>query len=88
MNDPKRQPWLYLISGLVAIGAATFFLSVDGNVFDWAILGLGAYAVWKGIQLFREQAQAGQSSSEPDTAAPDAADASTDSDEQSEPKES
>lgn len=48
MEDPKRRGWLYLITGVVAVAAALFFMSIEVSVFDWAILGLGVVAIYQG----------------------------------------
>ena len=60
MEDPKRQAWMYLIAGVVAIAAAVYFLSTDtdtgtaGNfsLLDWAILGMGVVAIYRGAKGF------------------------------------
>ncbi|MCA0295123.1 MAG: hypothetical protein LCH96_07375 [Actinobacteria bacterium] len=59
MQDPKRQAWLYLVAGVVAIIAAAYFLSVDSaggggdfSILDWAILGMGVVATFRGVRMF------------------------------------
>jgi uncharacterized membrane protein HdeD (DUF308 family) len=54
-DDPKNQPWLYLVTGVVAIAAAGYFLSIDASILDWAILGMGVVAVVRGVQMFLEE---------------------------------
>ena len=60
MQDPKRQTWLYLGVGLAAIVSAIYFLSTDNgqtgnyNILDWAILGMGVVAVYRGVRMFLE----------------------------------
>ncbi len=55
MEDPKRQAWLYLVVGALAVASATYFLSTQGNagtlgIFDWVILGMGLVAVYRGVR--------------------------------------
>nr|WP_300147942.1 hypothetical protein [Propionicimonas sp.] len=58
MEDPKRQAWMYVIVGGIAVIAAIYFLSVDGmgsgsfGIFDWVILGMGIVAVARGVRMF------------------------------------
>ena len=52
MNDPKNRPLLYLISGIVAIGAALYFMTLSTSIFDWFILGMGVVAIFKGVQEY------------------------------------
>ena len=52
MDDPKRRAWLYLITGVVAVAAALYFMSIEASVFDWAILGLGLVAIYQGARDF------------------------------------
>lgn len=63
MEDPKRQAWMYLIAGVVAIVAAAFFLSIDPesdfHTLDWVILAGGAIAVWQGLRRFWRLRQGG-----------------------------
>lgn len=54
MEDPKRQAWMYLIAGVVAVVAAIYFLSTSSQagdsfgILDWAILGMGIVAIYRG----------------------------------------
>ncbi|HQZ00131.1 MAG TPA: hypothetical protein PKV13_09635 [Propionicimonas sp.] len=50
--SPKAQAWLYVIVGVVAIGAALYFMSVEASVFDWFILGMGVVGVIQGVREF------------------------------------
>lgn len=52
MNDPKNLPLVYLISGIVAIGAALYFMTLSTSIFDWFILGMGVVAIIKGVQEY------------------------------------
>ncbi len=54
MRDPKNLPWVYIISGVVAVVAAIFFLSVtnDSSLFDWVILAMGVVAIVRGVQEY------------------------------------
>lgn len=61
MQDPKRQAWLYLVAGVVAVIAASYFLSVDAAggggdfaVLDWALLAMGIVAAVRGVRMFRD----------------------------------
>lgn len=60
MEDPKRQAWMYLIAGIVAIIAAIYFISTAGQVndsfgiLDYAILGMGVVAIYRGVRGFRD----------------------------------
>lgn len=55
MNDPKNRPLLYLISGVVAVVAALYFMTLDTSIFDWFILGMGIVAIFKGVQEYWQQ---------------------------------
>lgn len=63
MEDPKRQAWMYVVVGGIAVIAAIYFLSVDGmgsgsfGIFDWVILGMGIVAVVRGIRMFLDLKQ-------------------------------
>ena len=50
--SPRAQAWLYVIVGVVAIGAALYFMSVEASVFDWFILGMGVVGVIQGVREF------------------------------------
>lgn len=52
MNDPKNRPLVYLIAGIVAIGAALYFMTLDTSIFDWFILGMGIVSIIKGVQEY------------------------------------
>lgn len=58
MEDPKRQAWMYVVVGGIAVIAAIYFLAVDGmgsgsfGIFDWVILGMGVVAVFRGARMF------------------------------------
>lgn len=58
MEDPKRQAWMYLIVGVVAVIAAIYFLSTESqgansfSIFDWAILAMGVVATYRGVKGF------------------------------------
>lgn len=58
MEDPKRQAWMYLVAGVVAVVAALYFLSTDAqssgnlNILDWGILGMGIVATYRGVKGF------------------------------------
>ncbi len=55
MKDPKNRPLVYLIVGIVAIGLALFYMTLDTSIFDWFILGMGIVAVFKGVQEYLQQ---------------------------------
>ena len=55
MKDPKNRPLVYIITGVVAIGAALFFMTLDTSIFDWFILGMGIVAIFKGVQEYLQQ---------------------------------
>jgi hypothetical protein len=56
VKDPKNRPLVYIITGIVAVGAALFFMTIDsGNIFDWFILGMGVVAIVKGVQEYLQQ---------------------------------
>ena len=63
MEDPKRQAWMYVVVGGIAVIAAIYFLSVDGmgsgsfGIFDWVILGMGIVAVVRGIRMLLDLKQ-------------------------------
>jgi hypothetical protein len=58
VEDPKRQAWMYVVVGGLAVIAAIYFLSIDGmgsgsfGIFDWVILGMGIVAVVRGARMF------------------------------------
>jgi len=52
VNDPKNRPLMYLIAGIVAIGAALYFMTRDTSIFDWFILGMGVVSIIKGVQEY------------------------------------
>jgi hypothetical protein len=52
VNDPKNRPLMYLITGIVAIGAALYFMTRDASIFDWFILGMGIVSIIKGAQEY------------------------------------
>ncbi len=58
MEDPKRQAWMYLVAGVVAIAAAIYFLSTETqgqdsfSILDWGILGMGVVATYRGVKGF------------------------------------
>lgn len=54
MKDPKNQAWMYVIAGVVAIGAALYFMTIESSVFDWFILGMGVVSIIRGIKEFRD----------------------------------
>lgn len=54
MKDPKNLPWIYLIAGVLAIGSALYFMSLESSIFDWFILGMGVVAIVRGIQEYRK----------------------------------
>jgi hypothetical protein len=61
MRDPRTHAWLYLAFGVLAIVGACCFLYVDYSVtnggfaiFDWALLGMGAWGVYRGVKSLRE----------------------------------
>jgi uncharacterized membrane protein len=43
---------VYLITGIIAIGAALYFMTLDTSIFDWFILGMGVVAIIKGVQEY------------------------------------
>jgi hypothetical protein len=45
---------MYLIAGIVAIGAALYFMTLDTSIFDWFILGMGIVSIFKGVQEYRQ----------------------------------
>ncbi len=62
MQDPKRQAWLYLVVGLLAVVFAVYFLSIDNAgqgqaggfaILDWGLLGMGVVAVYRGVRGLR-----------------------------------
>ncbi len=56
MKDPKNRPFVYIITGIVAIGASLYFLTVpSAGILDWLILGMGVVAVYKGVQEYLQQ---------------------------------
>jgi hypothetical protein len=55
VNDPKNRPLVYIITGVVAIGAALYFMTLSTSIFDWFILGMGVVAVFKGVQEYLQQ---------------------------------
>ncbi|MGC3995607.1 MAG: hypothetical protein QM779_16055 [Propionicimonas sp.] len=66
MEDPKRQAWMYLVAGVVAIVAAIYFLSTESQagtyvLLDWGILAMGVVAIYRGgkgfYDLRRDQAK-------------------------------
>lgn len=58
MNNPRREAWLYVVVGVIAVVGAGYFLAVDGmgsgsfGLLDWAILGMGIVAIYRGIKGF------------------------------------
>jgi ABC-type enterobactin transport system permease subunit len=60
VDDPKRQVWMYLIVGPLAIAAAIYFLASDNgttgdfSLLDWAILGMGIVALYRGVRMYLE----------------------------------
>jgi hypothetical protein len=58
VQDPKRQAWLYLVVGVLAVVFAGYYLYTDrgaGGDFsflDWAILGMGIVATYRGVKMF------------------------------------
>jgi hypothetical protein len=52
VKDPKNRPLVYFVTGIVAIGAALYFLTLDASIFDWFILGMGVVSVYKGVQEY------------------------------------
>jgi hypothetical protein len=67
---------MYLIAGVVAIGAALYFMTLDTSIFDWFILGMGIVSIIKGVQEYWQQhggLTGGKKSdkSGPDAGAPD-----------------
>ncbi|MCB0910838.1 MAG: hypothetical protein KDB60_04380 [Propionibacteriaceae bacterium] len=59
MEDPKRQAWMYLVAGVVAVIAAIYFIATAGQandswgLLDYAILGMGLVAIYRGVKGFR-----------------------------------
>ncbi len=60
MEDPKRQAWMYLIAGVLAVVAAIYFIATSGQandsfgILDYAILGMGIVAIYRGAKGFRD----------------------------------
>lgn len=54
MKDPKNRPLVYVVTGIIAIGAALYFMTLDTSIFDWFILGMGIVSVFKGVQEYLE----------------------------------
>ncbi|MCC6495972.1 MAG: hypothetical protein IT193_06895 [Propionibacteriaceae bacterium] len=54
MRDPKNLPWVYIATGVVAVVAAIFFMSVasESSLFDWVILAMGIVAIVRGVQEY------------------------------------
>ena len=74
MNDPKNRPLMYLIAGVVAVGAALYFMTLDTSIFDWFILGMGIVSIIKGVQEYWQLHggfSGGKKKSGPDAGAPD-----------------
>jgi len=55
VNDPKNRPLVYLITGIVAVVAALYFMTLDTSIFDWFILGMGIVSIFKGGQEYWQQ---------------------------------
>ena len=55
MNDPKNRPLVYLITGIVAVVADLYFMTLDTSIFDWFILGMGIVSIFKGGQEYWQQ---------------------------------
>jgi len=53
VKDEKSMPWVYVALGAVAIGLSLYYMSIESTVLDWAILVMGAIALFLGVrQLF------------------------------------
>ena len=52
MKDPKNRPLLYIVTGVVAIAAALYFMMLSSSIFDWLILGMGIVSIVKGVQEY------------------------------------
>jgi hypothetical protein len=57
VENPKRQAWMYLVVGVAAVIAGPWFLLTDNGqgslgLLDWAILGMGIVAVYRGVRGF------------------------------------
>lgn len=54
MRDPKNLPLVYIITGVLAVVAAIFFMSVasESSLFDWVILAMGIVAIVRGVQEY------------------------------------
>ncbi|MCA0308765.1 MAG: hypothetical protein LCH87_15645 [Actinobacteria bacterium] len=58
MEDPKRQAWMYVVVGPLAIIAGIYFLMTtsgttgDFSLLDWAIIGMGVVATYRGVKGF------------------------------------
>ena len=52
MKDPKNRPLLYIVTGVVAIVAALYFMTLSSSIFDWFILGMGVVSIVKGVQEY------------------------------------
>ncbi|MFT4108735.1 hypothetical protein [Propionicimonas sp.] len=57
MDDPKRQAWMYLVAGVLAIVGGIYFLATEGQdgtyvLLDWVILGMGVVAIYRGAKGF------------------------------------
>lgn len=59
VEDPKRQAWMYLVAGVLAVIAGIYFISTAGQqandqfgLLDYVILGMGAVAIYRGVRGF------------------------------------
>lgn len=50
--SPKNQAWLYVITGVVAIVSALYFMTLGSSVIDWLILAMGVVLIGLGARDF------------------------------------
>ena len=52
MKDPKKLAWTYLVVGVLAVALSLYYMTIDSSVLDWLIFGMGAVAIFRGVQQF------------------------------------
>ena len=52
MKDPKKLAWVYLVVGVLAVALSLYYMTIDTSVLDWIIFGMGAVAIFRGVQQF------------------------------------
>jgi len=53
VKDPKNRPLLYVVTGVIAVAAAVYFLMLpSAGILDWFILAMGIVSIFKGVQEY------------------------------------